>query len=125
MGTTLADLAGLAGRRNAWEESTRLAREALDIFAALGHQRGIARIFEFLALSAKALGDARTSIVLFASAHELRRELGVPSKANDKSVIDQAIEGVERELGSETARAAWTEGATMPIERAVDLAMGA
>jgi tetratricopeptide (TPR) repeat protein len=122
--STLSDLASLCGDQGDNTQARRLYGESLRMFRELGHQRGIARVLESLAVSAAAQSNAERSLHLAGVAAALRQRLGAPLSLAEQPRLDKALEFARRTLGSAEGLAAWMEGWAMPVEQAVEEALG-
>jgi predicted ATPase len=122
--STLSDLASLCGDQGHNAEARRLYGESLRMFQELGHQRGIARVLESLAVSAAAQSNAERSLHLAGVAAALRQRLGAPLRPAEQPRLDKALEFARRALGNAAGLTAWMEGWAMPVEQAIEEALG-
>jgi hypothetical protein len=93
------------------------------MFQQLGHQRGVARALESLAISAAAQSNAVQSLHLAGAAAALRRRLGAPLTPAEQPRLEKALDFARRTLGNAAGLAAWMEGWAMPVEQAVHQAL--
>jgi predicted ATPase len=122
--TTLSDLASLHSDQGDNAEARSLYGESIKMFQELGHKRGIARALECLAASAAAQSNAEKSLHLAGAAAALRQRLGAPLTPSEQSRLEKALEFARRTLGNAAGLAAWMEGWAMPVEQAVQEALG-
>src|SRR5262249_44169986 len=94
-------------------------REALEIFGALGHRRGIARALEGCAYLALVGGNAARSLTLAGAAAHLRRLIGAPLPQAEQLKFDRALLPAWKSLGVEEGQSAWAEGTAMRMEKAI------
>jgi predicted ATPase len=122
--STLSDLAGLNYDQGNNAAARRLYGESIRMFQELGHKRGIARALECLASSAAAQSNAEEALHLAGAAAALRQRLGAPLTPAEQSRLEKALEFARRTLGNAAGLSAWIEGWTMPVEQAVQEALG-
>jgi tetratricopeptide (TPR) repeat protein len=122
--STLSDLASLNFDQGNNAEARRLYGESIKMFQELGHKRGIARALECLAASAAAQSNAEQSLHLAGAAAALRQRLGTPLTPAERPRLEKALEFARRTLGSPAGLTAWMEGWEMPVEQAVQEALG-
>ena len=122
--STLSDLASLSYDQGDNAAARRLYGESIKMFQELGYKRGIARALECLASSAAAQSNAQQSLHLAGAAAALRQRLGAPLTPAEQSRLEKALEFARRTLGNAAGLAAWMEGWTMPVEQAVQEALG-
>ncbi len=120
--SSLADLGSLAARRGDVEHADRLYRRALGGFAALGHRRGVARLLEKVATAAALQERWARALTLAAAADSLRDRIGIPASSAERQGLEVQLERARSSLGTE-ADHVWREGASLPAERAVALAL--
>ena len=121
--TTLTDLSSLAAKERDWKKSIQTAQRALQIFAELGHKRGLARLFESLAIAALETGKHEAGLTLVACADRLRSQLGVRISDDEREALDRAVARMRTEIGKEVADRAWNEGASGSVEGIVRFAL--
>ena len=98
-------------------------REALEIFAELGHRRGIARVLEGASCLAAASGDAFRALTLAAAAEHLRNQIGAPLHQAERVKLEEGLTGVREILNSSAGKGAWQKGLEMPLQGAILLAL--
>jgi tetratricopeptide (TPR) repeat protein len=122
--STLSDLATLSCDQGNNAEARRLYGESIKMFKELGHKRGIARALECLAASAAAQSHAEHALHLAGAAAALRQKLGAPLAPAEAPRLEKALEFARRTLGNAAGLAAWMEGWAMPVEQAIQEALG-
>ncbi len=122
--STLSDLATLSCDLGDNAEARRLYGESIRMFQELGHKRGIARALESLAVSAAAQSNATQSLHLAGAAAALRQRLGTPITPAERPRLEKALDFARRALGNAAGLTAWMEGWEMPVEQAVQEALG-
>jgi predicted ATPase/DNA-binding XRE family transcriptional regulator len=105
------------------ERAAALHKEALVLERALGGKLLLAHSFENLALIAAATRDAARAVQLFGVADALRARIGAPSTAVDRDVNARLIAEARAHLGEDAFAAAWSEGASMALEEAIEYAL--
>ncbi|MGC2182743.1 MAG: hypothetical protein WA637_05660, partial [Terriglobales bacterium] len=98
-------------------------REALEIFAGLGHRRGIARAFEGSACLALAQGHAGRALKLAAAAARLRQSISVPLPPAEQTKLDQMLLPAWESLSEAEGKRAWAEGSAMSLEQAIQFSL--
>ena len=98
-------------------------REALEIFAGLGHRRGVARTLEGSACLALAQGHAERALKLAAAAAHLRRLISAPLPQAEQSKLDQTLQPAWTALGESKGKSAWAEGSAMGLEEGIEYAL--
>jgi len=104
-------------------DSERAYREALQIFAELGHRRGIARALEGFACLAAARGQAARALQLAGAATLLRHQLGAPLPQAEQNKIDQSLSGARASLSEPEGKDASTAGSAMSLEQAIQYSL--
>jgi hypothetical protein len=80
-------------------------REALEIFAILGHRRGMARALEGYACLALAQGHPARALTLAAAAAHLRQLISAPLPRAEQSKLDRTLLPAWKSLSEPKARA--------------------
>ncbi len=120
----LSDLASLSWDQSDNDEARRLYGESIQMFQNLGHQRGIARVLECLAANAAADSNALQSLRFAGAAAALRNRLGTPLTPAEQRKLEKALEFARRALGKDAGLTPWMEGWAMPVEQAIQEALG-
>ena len=94
-------------------------RQALEIFAGLGHRRGMARALEGSACLALARGYAARALTLAAAAAHLRRLISTPLPQAEQLKLDRRLLPAWKSLSQPEGKAAWAEGSAMSLEKAI------
>jgi non-specific serine/threonine protein kinase len=116
LGLVAYRLGELTGARALLEEGLALQRE-------LGDTLLIANALERFARLAGAQGWPGRAARLWGAAEGLRRALGTPRALSEQAEREQALLMLRATLGAEACDAAWAEGAALPLEAAIALAM--
>ena len=98
-------------------------REALEIFAVLGHRRGIARALEGSACLALARGHAERALKLAAAAAHLRQSISAPLPQAEQFKLDQTLLPAWESLSEAEGKRAWAEGSAMSMEDAIQYSL--
>lgn len=120
---SLADLGNLVRDQKDYIAALSLYRESMRIFGELGHKRGIARLLECFACTAAAQAHSELSLRLAGAAAALRQVLGTPLSSSEQGKLEKSLEPARLALTNAAASAAWLEGWTMPVEKAVQDAL--
>ena len=113
---TVLNLGDLARARALYSEQLTLATRVADPWWLVWGVEGFARL-------AVASGEAARAARLFGAAAAHRKALGIPLRPLPQRVHDREIERSQTELGPDAFAAAWEEGQTLSIARAVDEAL--
>jgi tetratricopeptide (TPR) repeat protein len=121
---TLADLGNLA--RDLGDQSGARAhyRESIRQFQTLDHKRGIARLLECFASSAAAELEAAGALRLAGTAAALRQSIGAPLTATEQGRLEAVLNPAREALTNSVGVTAWLEGWALPVEKAVEAALG-
>ena len=98
-------------------------REAMELFAGLGHRRGMARVLEGYACLALAEGHAARALTLAAAAAQLRRLISAPLTQAEQSKFDQTLAPAWKTLSDSEGKDAWAKGAAMSPEKAMQYSL--
>jgi len=125
-GSLLIDLGNLALSVGEVARGVDYFREAAEAFQHLGgHKRGLARVIEGLAVAASLDGDAGRAIRLAGAAAALRAASGTPLTSTEQRLLSTGLEAANAALSSDERSKAWSEGWSMPADRAVAYGTGA
>jgi predicted ATPase/DNA-binding winged helix-turn-helix (wHTH) protein len=120
---TLADLGYVECESAHYVAAHAAFREALELFAALGHRRGMARVLEGFACLAIAEGFAARALSLAAAAAHARQLISAPLPQADQLKLDHALLPARQSLRKEEANAAFSAGSAMTIQQAIRFAL--
>jgi predicted ATPase/DNA-binding winged helix-turn-helix (wHTH) protein len=98
--------------------------DALEIFAALGHRRGMARVLEGYACLAIVEGRPARALTLAAAAAHARQSISAPLSQAEQLRLDQSLLAARQNLEKEQANRACAAGSEMTMEEAMDYALG-
>jgi tetratricopeptide (TPR) repeat protein len=125
-GSLLIDLGNLALSVGEVAKGVDYFREAAEAFQHLGgHKRGLARVIEGLAVAASLEGDAGRAIRLAGAAAALRAASGTPLTSTEQRLLTTGLEAANAALSADERSKAWSEGWSMPAERALAHGTGA
>jgi predicted ATPase/serine/threonine protein kinase len=116
---TLVDLGNLAREQGDCPTANGLYRESLKIFRELGYKRGIARLLECFACSSVTQQQAERSLRLAGAAAALRQSIGAPLTPAEQKKLEAVLDSA-RQAMTTSSSAAWLEGWTMPLEKAIE-----
>ena len=122
--SALSDLAGLSWDQGDNDEARRLYGESIQMFQNLGHKRGIARVLECLVANAAAQSNAVQALRFAGAAAALRERLGTPLTPAEQLKLEKVLEFARRALGNAAGMTAWMEGWALPVEQAIQEALG-
>ena len=98
-------------------------REALEMFASLGHRRGIARALEGCSVLALAQGDASRALKLAAAAAHLRRLISAFLPRAEQLKLDQMLQPAWESLNELEGKDAWAQGSAMSLGQAIQYSL--
>jgi non-specific serine/threonine protein kinase len=126
MGTaeSLRQLGRLSMRRGDLADAHALLRESLAIHRELGDRTNVASGLEALGELAARDGRAARAARILGAAAALREEIRAWSSAGDRERLEQAVVLTRKALGGERFDAERRAGQAMPIEEAVEFALG-
>ena len=106
--------------------AAQLAREALELTQEIGDDASTTpvRCIEIAAQTLAALGATTTAIVLTAAATQRRTTLGAPRPPVEEPEITRLLDAARERVTGPAFDAAWATGVELPINAAVDLAVG-
>jgi hypothetical protein len=120
---SLTDLASIDCEQKDHSAAFAAYREAMEIFARLGHRRGTARVLEGAACLAVAQGHAVRALKLAAAAAHLRQQIGAPLHPADRQKLDQALRPAWEAFSATDGQGVWAEGYTMSLEKAIQFSL--
>jgi len=120
IGATLTDLGNLAREQRDYRAAQSLYRDGMKAFQELDYKRGIARLLECFARSAAAQLDAERALRLAGAAAALRQNIGAPLAPAEQAKLEAALDPVRQALTNTASAAAWLEGWTLPVEKAIE-----
>jgi len=100
-------------------------REALELFRDEGDQGAISFCLASLGCAAALAGELAQAAGLWGMADALRKSLGARQPPASRVIRERLVDQTRKQLGEEAFAAAWTEGAQLSLEQAIDLAMSA
>ena len=119
----LANLSYLADHRGEYDEARRLDREALRICWSHGRRLMAAWTVSELAGPEHGLGRSERGAVLIGAADDALRVLGSRRHPGDLPEYHRVVNGLRATLGDDRYQQRYAEGARMPLDEAVALAL--
>jgi hypothetical protein len=119
----LADLGHVYCEQKEYQAAHAAYRESLELFAELGHRRGIARALEGSACLAAARGDAARALKLAAAAAHLRALISAPLPRAEQLWLDQNLLPAWNSLGDAHGKEAWAAGYALKRESAIQYSL--
>ena len=121
---SLISLGTLASNQGDFASARGLYNEGLAIERELGDRMGIAASLEGLAAVVAALSSSLRAARIWGAAGRLREEFGAPLTPRDRPDYDQRVAEARAALGDDVAfYRAWQEGRSLPLEKAIELAL--
>jgi len=119
-------LADCALIEQSYEESLELYKKSLELVNRLGDKIEIGFEIQGVAMSLSALSRSREAIVLAAAVDAEMHRIGADVHVRFwDALTDRHFGAAKIDLGEEAYGLAWSEGAAVPFERAVEMALGA
>jgi len=119
----LADLGKLACDEADCMRARSLFEESMVIFGELGDIRGVARLLEGFVGLALMQNQPERALRLAGAANALRKEHGVPLPPDEEMRLQRRLEPIRQAMAESTGAATWSDGESMPIERAIEYAL--
>ena len=119
----LAELAKLACDQGDLVSARSLYQESMVIFGELGDIQGIARLFEGLMVLATRESHQERALRLAGAANTVRKEHRVPLAPDEETELQLNMESIKQGLPVSVQETAWSSGASMSIERAIEYAL--
>lgn len=119
----LTTLGAIARDQRDYAEAAERYKESLVLFRTAGGKRGMAACLEGLAAVASGLDDALSATRLCAAADALRNTLGVPLAQADRASYAAMLATIHETLDDASFKAVWEDGAAMPLEEIVAVAL--
>jgi len=110
IGGVLRDLGHLSRQEGDYAGASAMYREALAIFQALRHRRGIARVLEHLACCSASQSLPDRALKLAGAAAALREKLGTPLSAAERAELDEILRNARQKLTPAEQETCWMEG---------------
>jgi DNA-binding CsgD family transcriptional regulator len=120
----VAALGRLASSQGDHARATPLLRQALILWRDLGDLRDVGVGLDGLALAAAAQGQGRRAAQLFGAASAVRERPGLTENPIWGDDHARAVEATRGSLGEAELVAAWEEGRALPLELAIEMALG-
>jgi len=119
LGMVLNAQGDLAQEQGDYMAAASLYEEGLAVARKVGGMQSIARCAEGLAQVAAAQGQAGRALRLAGAAARVRQTIGAPLFAADQERLLRRLRHAQQKLGEQGSSAAWAEGQTMSVERAL------
>jgi predicted ATPase/DNA-binding XRE family transcriptional regulator len=119
----LASLGQVAAERGDDDRAAVRYREALYVFVPIGDPAGMASCLQGLARVARRRGDPERSARLYAAAAALCESAGIGVTAVEMERTQEDVARARASLGDAEFGAAWAEGQSLTVERAVAYAI--
>ena len=126
LATSLSNLGDVACAQSDYDSARAFHQESLEIQRAQGDRARIAPALEGLAEVAVAFSMPGRAARLLGVAERLREDIGAPRSPVERPQYDRAVSAARAGLGDDaTFDTAWREGRAMPLEEAIEYALGA
>jgi len=118
-----SELAHLERRTGQLETARQLYRECVITWGKFGHQAAAVREVECLAYIARAQGQPARAARLLGAAQAARQRINAQQAVREQAEHAVELDLLRADLPPADYDTAWTEGATLNLEQAVDLAL--
>ncbi|HEY2980796.1 MAG TPA: tetratricopeptide repeat protein, partial [Anaerolineales bacterium] len=119
----LEGMAGVAFLEGQFTRAQDLQRQSLELKWKMQDKGGIAYSLEGLAQAAAAQAQPERAAVLWGAGHELREFTHLPRVPSLRHVYASLIPAVQDQLGEQGFSAAFQRGRSLPLARAVEIAL--
>ncbi len=120
----LGNLGAVAYEQTDYASARSLYKESLSLLQKLGDKAGAVESLEGLAAVLSAQTETQKAAMLWGGAEMQRKMLGMPLPLNQREQYDKQVAQARAVLGEEAFTAAWEAGSVLPLEHAVDYALG-
>ncbi len=114
-----SELAHTLRRQGRDDEALALYRQTLHVWQQMGHRSAVAHQLECLATLALRRGEAARAARLLGSAEVLREAAGTQRQPEEQGEYETTLEELRGRLDESALNAAWAEGRTRSVDRAV------
>jgi len=122
-GTLLGSLGWVALRQHDFKKMREILGESLSVRMEISDKGGIAWCLEKLAEAKKDQAQFEEAAKIFGQAEALRAPIGSVIDPADRADYSRIISGLQSALGMDAFAALWAEGAAMPIDGVIELAL--
>jgi tetratricopeptide (TPR) repeat protein len=106
------------------DRAARLLQESLMVFRDLRDKRLIAWSFQDLGAVARHRGEYEVAARLLGAASALREAIGAPLPSADRAAYEDNLAALRANLSDAAFSVAWEQGKAMPLEEAIQYALG-
>ena len=124
MAQSQSTLGNIASHHGDFTRATGLLTDSLLLRKELGSKLGVAECLERLAGVAGGQGRPERAVRLFGAAEALRQSIGSPLPDAERRDYERDVSAARAALGEEAFAAGWAEGRAMPLEDAIEFALG-
>jgi len=118
-----SELAHLLRMRGRLSEAKTAYRRLIGIWKEFGHFSAVAHQLECFGFIALADHDPQRAVHLLGAAEVLREGIHIPMTDVERVEYDGAVAALRAQLGADAFAAAWAQGRSMDIERAIQYAV--
>ena len=118
-----SEMAHVARQIGNYPEALALYRETLPDWQKIGHRGAVAHQLECMAFIAKAQEQGERAVRLMSAATALREVSHSPRTPQEQIEFERELAGLRAGMDEKTFDLLWAEGASMDMDRAIDLAM--
>jgi predicted ATPase/class 3 adenylate cyclase len=106
-----------------YKEALALYRETLPDWQKIGHRGAVAHQLECLAFIAKAQEQGERAVILMSAAEALRAASSSLRTPQEQKEYERELAGLRAGMDENTFNSLWTDGQSMDMDQAVNLAM--
>lgn len=119
----LNNLGNVAREQEDYEVAHSLYEESLTINQELDDRLAMAYLLEDIGSMAAARGRYDRALQLIGAASKVREAIRAPLSSSDQSKLDAVLAASRQALDDERQATAWVAGRSLPLEKAIDMAL--
>ncbi|HXQ39375.1 MAG TPA: hypothetical protein VN843_35575, partial [Anaerolineales bacterium] len=118
-----SNLAHLERRTGNYATALEYYRETIVAFRDMGQTGAVAHQLECFGFIALAQSQNERALQLFAAANALREKANTPMRPDEQTYFDKQLESLREKMDARLYDSIWSEGHTMTMEQAIELAL--
>jgi tetratricopeptide (TPR) repeat protein len=107
-----------------YSQAVSAYQETLKEWYRMGHRSAVAHQLESIAFIAKAIGQTDKSVKLLGVAETLRKKIEIDMTVQERAEYDNEVADLKASMGEREFTSLWTEGCSMKLVEAIQLALG-
>ena len=118
-----SDLAHILRYEGKNTEALATYQETIKDWQRMGHRAAVAHQIESLAFIAKAMEQTERAVRLFGSAEALRQKIEIDMTTQEREEYDKEVADLKANIDEQEFNSLWSEGRSMTMEQAIELAL--